>query len=168
MKKLYVAILFLLLGANVCAQTKLAIEKPKETQRVRICMPSRANLIENQPLYVIDNVPMNRQIMGSLSPDNIEEIKVLRAEEALSKYGDKGKNGVLMIFLKKKVKFISLTAILEKIKPKHRKLPIYLGEQRLTDFKDIYFAKANFDKAKVVHKSVNSVEGEDVIQIFLK
>lgn len=168
MKKLYGVILFLLLGVNVPAQTKLAIEKPKEAQRIRICAPSRASLIENQPLYVIDNVPMNKRIIGSLSPDNIEEIKVLRAEEALSKYGNKGKNGAIVISLKKKVKFVSLTAILEKIKPKYRKLPIYLGEQRLTDFEDLYFAKANFDKAKVVHKSVNSAEGEDVIQIFLK
>ena len=38
--------------------------------------------------------------MNTISPNAIQSINVLKGETALNKYGDKGKNGVVEIFLK--------------------------------------------------------------------
>jgi beta-lactamase regulating signal transducer with metallopeptidase domain len=59
----------------------------------------------NQPLYIIDGKEVALDSasawMKTLDPDRIESITVLKNKEALTKYGEKAKNGVLIITLKK-------------------------------------------------------------------
>lgn len=58
----------------------------------------------NQPLYVIDGVPIEPGPGGSLSgisPYDIESIKVLKNPADLSMYGSRGANGVIVIKTKK-------------------------------------------------------------------
>lgn len=69
----------------------------------------------NQPLYVIDGVPMDNTSMGSASrdggydlgdglssinPDDIESISVLKGSSAAALYGSRGGNGVILITTK--------------------------------------------------------------------
>ena len=63
----------------------------------------------NQPLYVIDGVPMEqsqnlgKQFGGGItevSPDNISEISVLKGPSATALYGSRGQNGVILITTK--------------------------------------------------------------------
>ncbi|HEY0654329.1 MAG TPA: SusC/RagA family TonB-linked outer membrane protein [Chryseosolibacter sp.] len=63
----------------------------------------------NQPLYVIDGVPMEqsqnqgKQFGGGItevSPDNIAEISVLKGPSATALYGSRGQNGVVLITTK--------------------------------------------------------------------
>ncbi len=63
----------------------------------------------NQPLYVIDGVPMEqsqnqgKQFGGGItevSPDNIAEISVLKGPSATALYGSRGQNGVILITTK--------------------------------------------------------------------
>jgi TonB-linked SusC/RagA family outer membrane protein len=74
---------------------------------------------ENQPLYVIDGIPINNsnfgQIGGSqlagtvdggdaisnINPDDIESINVLKGAAASALYGSMGQNGVILITTKK-------------------------------------------------------------------
>ncbi|MBQ8673832.1 MAG: carboxypeptidase-like regulatory domain-containing protein [Bacteroides sp.] len=54
-----------------------------------------------QPLYVIDGVPVTQEIGQALAPSKIVQITVLKDSTAISAYGEKGKNGVILIQLKK-------------------------------------------------------------------
>jgi TonB-linked SusC/RagA family outer membrane protein len=73
----------------------------------------------NQPLYVIDGVPMDNSQQGtaglwggsdggdglsSLNPDDIESITVLKGANAAALYGSRGGNGVINITTKKGTK----------------------------------------------------------------
>ena len=54
-----------------------------------------------KPLYVLDGVPMDEFDIKNLDPERIESISVLKNKSATSLYGDKGKDGVIMITTKK-------------------------------------------------------------------
>ncbi len=56
---------------------------------------------EAQPLYVIDGEISSKEAMDKLKPELIESIDVLKGEKATAAYGEKGKNGVLLIKTKK-------------------------------------------------------------------
>jgi len=56
---------------------------------------------ENQPLYVVDGKITEK--IDEISPDDIESISVLKDVSATSLYGEKGKNGVILITTKKAV-----------------------------------------------------------------
>ncbi|MGE6220006.1 TonB family protein [Nubsella zeaxanthinifaciens] len=55
---------------------------------------------EASPLYILDGKPMESSI-GSLNPDDIESISVLKDAGATALYGEKAKNGVIIITTKK-------------------------------------------------------------------
>lgn len=57
---------------------------------------------ESKPLIVIDGVISENQDMSKIDPETIESINVLKNESSASKYGEKGKNGVLEITVKPK------------------------------------------------------------------
>jgi TonB family protein len=53
------------------------------------------------PLWVVDGVVMGKDFRASsLSPDDIDNITVLKGESATALYGEDGKNGVIMITMK--------------------------------------------------------------------
>ena len=54
-----------------------------------------------KPLFIVDGKEFGKEKAGELKPDDIETIQVLKGEKATDKYGDKGKNGVVEIVLKK-------------------------------------------------------------------
>lgn len=56
------------------------------------------------PLYIIDGVEVTDETIRDLKPDDVETIVVLKNKSAIDKYGEKGKNGVIEIYLKKKDK----------------------------------------------------------------
>ena len=55
----------------------------------------------NQPLYIVDGKTTNLLSMNKFSHDSIESIDVLKGESAKAAYGEKGKNGVILIRTKK-------------------------------------------------------------------
>jgi TonB-dependent SusC/RagA subfamily outer membrane receptor len=59
---------------------------------------------DNQPLYVIDGVPISPGPGGALSginPYDIEKIEVLKDPARTAMYGSRGANGVIVIKMKK-------------------------------------------------------------------
>jgi len=54
-----------------------------------------------KPLYVLDGEIISESIMKVIDPNKIEAINVLKGPSATSLYGDKGKDGVIMITTKK-------------------------------------------------------------------
>ena len=54
-----------------------------------------------QPLYVVDGKEMKWTDIQKIDPAKIESMTILKNEDATKKYGEKGKNGVVVIQLKK-------------------------------------------------------------------
>jgi TonB family protein len=57
------------------------------------------------PLYVVDGIV--KISLADLSPDSIESVSVLKDKSAIALYGEKGKNGVILISTKNKEKIES-------------------------------------------------------------
>ena len=53
------------------------------------------------PIYVLDGVEISKSNLEKIDSDSIEKMSVLKGEKAIDKYGDKGKNGIVEIYLKK-------------------------------------------------------------------
>ena len=53
------------------------------------------------PLFILDGKEISKEKMESISPEEIESINVLKGENAIKKYGEKGKDGVIIINTKK-------------------------------------------------------------------
>src|SRR5690242_9820755 len=73
--------------------------KPGDGVRVRI-RGQRSILASNDPLYVLDGIPMAGGI-GDLNPGDIESIEVLKDASATAIYGSRGANGVVLVTSKR-------------------------------------------------------------------
>ncbi|MCU0353025.1 MAG: hypothetical protein MUD08_04685 [Cytophagales bacterium] len=67
-------------------------------------VPEKQFPISNPPpLYIVDGTEKSAEEMKKLKPEDIDEVSVIKDKaEAEKKYGTKGKNGVVLIKLKKK------------------------------------------------------------------
>jgi TonB-linked SusC/RagA family outer membrane protein len=75
--------------------------KPGDGVRVRI-RGTRSLKASNDPLYVLDGIPMAGGI-GDLNPTDIESIEVLKDASATAIYGSRGANGVVLVTSKRGV-----------------------------------------------------------------
>ncbi|WP_053002585.1 M56 family metallopeptidase [Kordia jejudonensis] len=57
---------------------------------------------KNEPIIVVDGKIANKKKMKKLDPNKIESVTVLKGDNATALYGDKGKDGVIIITTKKK------------------------------------------------------------------
>ncbi len=55
---------------------------------------------EKAPLFIIDGKESTQEEMKSINPEKIKEVSVLKDQAATKVYGDKGKNGVVVIKMK--------------------------------------------------------------------
>ena len=67
----------------------------------------------NPPLIFLDGIPISKFAMDKLNPETIESMNVLKDKSAVEKYGEKGKNGVILITSKgnAKLKLIVLDGV---------------------------------------------------------
>jgi hypothetical protein len=70
------------------------------TYRVRPLLSAITEKPGARPLYVVDGKEMSG-IPNDVTPDMIESISVIKNEAAKAVYGDRGKNGVVIVVLKK-------------------------------------------------------------------
>jgi hypothetical protein len=56
----------------------------------------------NKPTFYLDGVKITEQEMKAISPNDIRSVNVMRGEQAIKKYPEVGKNGVVEIKLKQK------------------------------------------------------------------
>ncbi len=57
----------------------------------------------DEPLYIIDGVEVTKNVFGSISPDNISNISVLKGKSATDIYGKRARNGAIIATLKEGV-----------------------------------------------------------------
>jgi TonB family protein len=60
----------------------------------------RINVNDSKALIIVDGKEINNVELEKISPDKIESISVLKGESAKATYGDKGKDGVILVTLK--------------------------------------------------------------------
>jgi TonB-dependent SusC/RagA subfamily outer membrane receptor len=58
--------------------------------------------IDKTPLIIVDGKEIAENEMNLMNPNDIESMSVYKDEKAIAEYGSKGKNGVILITLKKK------------------------------------------------------------------
>lgn len=75
----------------------------QDTVRVK---PLHVQLDPNQPkpLFILDDVELPGSDLGAVKPEDVQKIHVVKGKEATDKYGEKGKNGVVIITTTKKYK----------------------------------------------------------------
>ncbi len=81
-------------GANgvVLATTK--------TNKATTLNPPAFALSKSGPLFILDNIELLGSDLGKVKPEDIESIEVLKEKKAIEPYGEKGKNGVVIISTK--------------------------------------------------------------------
>ena len=57
-------------------------------------------LPKNEPMYIVDGVPVKADQMAKINPNDIDDVKVLKDESAASLYGSKAANGAVVIVTK--------------------------------------------------------------------
>ncbi|WP_336066247.1 M56 family metallopeptidase [Mesoflavibacter sp. CH_XMU1404-2] len=57
--------------------------------------------IDEDLLIIIDKKESNKEQLEKISPEDINSVNVLKKEKAITKYGEKGKNGVIEVYTKK-------------------------------------------------------------------
>jgi TonB-dependent SusC/RagA subfamily outer membrane receptor len=87
--------LMLFISTISLAQDTLQVKPSKSVQ-----------LLPNQPktLFVLDDVEIPNSDLRVVKPEDIEKIEVLKDSKAVEKYGEKGKDGVVIITTTKKYK----------------------------------------------------------------
>lgn len=55
----------------------------------------------NQPLYVVDGMPITEERMKTLKPNQIHRIDILKDSKAVALYGPQAVNGAVLITMKK-------------------------------------------------------------------
>ena len=102
MKKIILTFAFLNIGlVGFSQETKKKDKKEKnatvKSKNIQLCSDSK-----NSPLYILDGKEINSEKLEELNAKNIAEVSVLKGEKATYKYGQKGVNGVVEIYSKKK------------------------------------------------------------------
>lgn len=86
---------FIHVGSHNDDETEVEIIEQKDS---KIVFRNSGN---KKPLFVVDGKIVDQKKMDKLNPDKIESVTVLKGDSAIEKYGDKGKNGVVIIKTKK-------------------------------------------------------------------
>ncbi len=60
-----------------------------------------------KPVYILNGKEIDEKTLEAISPNQIESVNVIKDKNAIEKYGEKGKNGVVEVFLKKQSFVIS-------------------------------------------------------------
>ena len=74
--------------------------RPGEMGSIRI-RGTRSINATNDPLYVVDGIPLTSGSMADINPNDISSIEVLKDASATAIYGSRGANGVVLITTKK-------------------------------------------------------------------
>jgi bla regulator protein blaR1 len=74
-------------------EINIVLEEEKQKSTIKI----RSTSSDEKPLIIIDGVLSKSDAIEKIEPENIKSIDVLKGESATDKYGEKGKNGVVII-----------------------------------------------------------------------
>ena len=102
--KYTIPISFRLQGNNDDARQYSGTVKIDKTKRVHQSVETVVvgDEAEKEPYVVVDGKPIDGAKLKEIDPKTIEHMEVLKSKVAIEKYGEKGKDGVIIITIKKK------------------------------------------------------------------
>lgn len=120
--------------------------KPGDGVRVRI-RGQRSIKASNDPLYVLDGIPMSGGI-GDLNPADIESIDVLKDASATAIYGSRGANGVVLITSRRGIAGISRVTFDSYAAAEHpsKKIRVFNGPEFAEYKREAYRASGDYQK----------------------
>ena len=77
------------------------VPAPEKAQAVEPVVQPVASVGNNQPLVFVDGKEVSQEMLKSLNPEQIEAMTVLKDEKATALYGERGKDGVILVTLKR-------------------------------------------------------------------
>ncbi|UOR05077.1 hypothetical protein MUN82_19335 [Hymenobacter aerilatus] len=82
-------------------------ERPAKEAREREEIRQRDEKLKQQPkpLYILDGEPVEEEEISQLRSITIESVNVLKDKQATEKYGERGRNGVILVETKKHQQF---------------------------------------------------------------
>ena len=84
----------------------------------KIGIEVQPSIKSNEPLYVVDGKIVDKTIVETIDPKDIDSINILKDKTAVEKYGEQGKNGVVEIIMKANKENVSFLEKLENRIPK--------------------------------------------------
>ena len=117
MKKFFITTI-ILAGTAVSAQvpdynpnrdpirTNDNVEQSRKPQFKRVGLNSHS--LKNKAIMYLDGEEISQEEFSKINPETIESVTVLKDKSATAIYGEKGKNGVIIINLKRKPESDSL------------------------------------------------------------
>ncbi|WP_245326245.1 TonB-dependent receptor plug domain-containing protein [Hymenobacter wooponensis] len=99
--------LLLLFAQTTCAQLPTSSQairdpRPDSTQKVIRIICASSLPVGNEPLHIVDGIPVSREQFAALNPNGIKKIDVLKGAQATAIYGSRAANGVLIITMKRR------------------------------------------------------------------
>ena len=69
---------------------------------VRYTLPVSFTLSDDElPLYLVDGKEMKPEDINKINPNDVQNVEILKEQDKIKPYGKKGKNGVVLITMKK-------------------------------------------------------------------
>ncbi|GGH14371.1 TonB-dependent receptor plug domain-containing protein [Pedobacter zeae] len=178
MKQLYFSFLIFAFAVPAFAQEADVVNKvpgvPKQItdpKTIRICVPSRAGIIANPPLWVVNDVLMNGDVVTNfIRPASIESIDVRKDASTTARYGTSGQNGVVIIKLKKDLQLWNLKELFKNfgIRNKNQDFPVFIDKKELVNRTDFFIVNDIVASVKVVTVNDMPSRKNKVIQVTLK
>ena len=79
-------------------------DKPKASDKESRAVVRSVNTSGKEPYIIVDGSPIVNSKLKEINPETIERMEVLKSQEAVEKYGEKAKDGVILITTKKNTK----------------------------------------------------------------
>ncbi|WP_165004221.1 M56 family metallopeptidase [Seramator thermalis] len=125
---------------------------PSSTER-------RISVTDGNPLILMNGVAITKEEMDKINPDEIESVNVLKGEQATRLYGEKGKNGVVIITPKGEKAVVPLREGMNKENPP---LIVIDGKRMPKDFNLSTLKSEEIESISVLKdKSAVETYGED-------
>jgi len=88
-------------GYGTAAASAVSSERVLSGRAAGISIRGNSSMNYSEPLYIIDGIPVDNFAEGDLDENEIQDIEVLKGNNASAIYGNRGDNGVVVITTKK-------------------------------------------------------------------
>ncbi len=113
---------------------------------------------------VIDDEQVNHLFFKAISSEDIKSILILKHDSAISEYGEKGKNGALIITLKK-LKKGARKGNLEGININSKNFPLIVIDEVVCPTPEIGRLFINYMKPEIID-SISVIKGEQATSLY--
>ncbi|WP_308993045.1 M56 family metallopeptidase [Mariniflexile litorale] len=152
---------------NTKTQTRIS---ERDTDTIKLRNKNNPNSISDNLLFIINGKESKKSEFDKLNSENIKKIDILKGEAANKAYGDKGKNGVIIITTKGKasdikvIEYSNASDSNKNIKIGHKiEIDSYKQPLIIVDSKELPYEKLKNIKHNNI-KSMNVIKDEKAIE----